>query len=272
MRRIVVLHRAVLLPAVFLLVSALLLSIQIVDPESSHAAGLPRLTGEGVTIYYDAGLQSTARSVKGAYPELKADVEKKIGWKMKSKPAIYLIDRQGSFEEMGGDESTAAFTLMPKARIVVDMASFNGFLLLNQTLRHELCHVLLHDHIRGDLPDWLEEGICEWVGGTPVKPASQVRRVMDAYGLYRSGVPLSRLHDFSKSRTGMGMAYGQSEAFIEYVVSRYGAEGISRVLDRLRQGDSVRKAFMNGLSQPPETLEGEWREDLARRAKWAHSC
>jgi len=70
LRRIVVLHRAVLLPAVFLLVSALLLSIQIVDPESSHAAGLPRLTGKGVTIYYDAGLQSTARSVKDAYSEL----------------------------------------------------------------------------------------------------------------------------------------------------------------------------------------------------------
>ncbi len=249
----------------------LFLLIFVLLPGVRHAAAekRPFVKTEGATIYYDSALREIAEAVRAAYPALKADVEKKVRWKMKARPSIFLLDDETTFEKMGGDAMIAAFVLIGKNRIVVNLASFNQFILLERTLRHELCHVLLHENIRGNLPDWLEEGICEWAGDPgKASPADVLQEPFRAFELHKGGVPLSRLKQFKGSGTGLGVAYNQGADFIRFIVAQYGEEAIPRILAALRQGKSPEQAFLAGLSKPLPLVETEWRNRIAHTARW----
>lgn len=249
----------------------LFLLILVLLPGVRHAAAdkRPLLKADGATIHYDSSLREIAEAVRVAYPALKADVEKRIGWKMKARPSIFLLDDETTFEKMGGDAMIAAFVLIGKNRIVVNLASFNQFILLERTLRHELCHVLLHENIRGSLPDWLEEGICEWAGDPgKTSPAAALQEPFRAFELHKGGVPLARLKQFKGSGAGLGVAYSQSGEFIRFVVAQYGEEAIPRILAPIKQGKSPEQAFLAGLSKPLPMVEAEWRNQLAHTARW----
>ncbi|MEM5786714.1 MAG: hypothetical protein AAGU11_05300 [Syntrophobacteraceae bacterium] len=256
------------LPRIVPITVALVLLMILPLIENLRAEQRPSLKGEGITIFYDQSVSNQAQSLRYNYSELRSQVEKKIGWKLKSKPTVYLIGTENGFRKMGGNDSMAAFTLIGKARIVINLASFDRFIGFDHTFRHELCHVLLHDHIRRRLPDWTEEGICEWVGGLRRYGIARIEDIFGAFSLYRHGAPLAKLRDFSGAHTGIRMAYIQSGSFIGFVSDRYGEDGIRRILGRLKSGDTVDRAFQNGLSKPLKSVESEWRQELENRAKW----
>lgn len=236
-------------------------------PKLAHAGARPFLRGEGVTIYYDESVRHMAESAIKSYQALKTGVENKIGRQLKTQPAIFLIDNEKGFQEMGGDPTDAAFTLVEDAQIVVDMTPVDRFAALSILLRHELCHVLLNDHLRTDLPDWFEEGICEWVG-TACGAGTQARDGLAALSLYTKGVPLEQLRDFESEKVCSELAYGQSSDFIAYVSCRYGEKTVQRLLQSIVAGNSVREAFLKTISRPLPAVESAWRDDLAKRAGW----
>jgi len=169
----------------------LLIAVQTVG-----AAERPRLQGDGVTIVYDLSLEYQADLVTRVYPKIRDAVETKIGWKLQRKPVIFLIGDSEVFQKMGGGPFEAGLALFPKGHIVLNLASATPhFILLNQTLRHEFGHLLLHERIPGRrLPRWLDEGVCEWLSVTGDEDivSRKIEGYATAYVLSKQGVPRHR--------------------------------------------------------------------------------
>ena len=68
---------------------------------------------------------------------------------------------------MAGDPLVVAFAVPQRNLIVIDYSKMITHpLSLETTLKHELCHILLHEHIKTEiLPRWLDEGLCQWASG-----------------------------------------------------------------------------------------------------------
>ena len=114
-----------------------------------------------VTVVFDPSLTPAAQDVVDMLPYLKANLEREIGWDLDLKPSVLLMKDRKLFQRMAESPLTVAFAVPERNLIVID---YTRMLVrpfsLEITLKHELCHLLLHHHIRGhDFPRWLDEGV-----------------------------------------------------------------------------------------------------------------
>lgn len=126
-----------------------------------YAGDLHVLEEKHVTVAFDPSLRSAAKEVADMYPQLKAALERHIGWELNLIPSVVLIKDRKVFQRMAESPLTVAFAVPARNLVVIDHTRMlvRPFSLEN-TLKHELCHLLLHHHIRGhDFPRWLDEGV-----------------------------------------------------------------------------------------------------------------
>ena len=172
-----------------------------------------------------------------------------------------MVEDPTEFEKMGGSPYLAAFTLPQRNLIVVHVSlkDSSELLLLNDTLKHELCHLILHENIReSSLPRWLDEGVCQWVSGTIGEFLVQGNLGTMDFGI--DEIPFANLSDrFPTERRELALAYWQSRNFIQYLSVRYGRENVIGVLQSLRNGKDVDSALASNLGYTLKTLEANWR-------------
>ena len=114
-----------------------------------------------VTVVFDPALKTAAQDVADMFLPLKADLEREIGWDLDLKPSVLLLKDRKLFLRMAESPLTVAFAVPERNLIVID---YTRMLVrpfsLEMTLKHEMCHLLLHHHIKGhDFPRWLDEGV-----------------------------------------------------------------------------------------------------------------
>ena len=126
-----------------------------------YAGDLHVLEEKHVTVVFNPSLESAAKEVADMYPHLKADLERHIGWDLNLIPSVVLIKDRKVFQRMAESPLTVAFAVPARNLIVIDHTRMRVRpFSLGITLKHELCHLLLHHHIRGhDFPRWLDEGV-----------------------------------------------------------------------------------------------------------------
>lgn len=137
---------------------------------------------------------------------------------------------------------------------------------LRATLRHEYTHAVVRELTRGNCPVWLNEGIAEIQGrqemNTPLAELGRAART----GEY---LPLQRLE---KGFTSLGsrevrLAYEQSYAAVNFMVSTYGWHRLRSILANLGEGLTVSEAISRGLADLSLDYEGvyrEWQDYMAR--------
>ena len=108
-----------------------------------------------------------AEKTAGFYPDLKAELEETIGWKIDFKPGIVLVKDNNTFQKMSGSSLIVAYALPDQGIIVIDYSRMKTDpFTLEATIKHELCHLLLHENIGSEkLPRWLDEGVAQWASG-----------------------------------------------------------------------------------------------------------
>ena len=72
-----------------------------------------------------------------------------------------------AFQEMAGNKLVTAFAVAERNLIVIDYSRMDRIPFdLEDTFKHELTHILLHQRIGGPyLPKWLDEGVAQWASG-----------------------------------------------------------------------------------------------------------
>ncbi len=226
---------------------------------------------EDLVIRGEADLEAQAGYLGQFYPKARADIENILGLRLLLKPTVLLIKDREFFERLSGSPFFSAFAVPSKHLIVVHISPITSKPgVLNDTFKHELCHLLLHYHIREQiLPKWMDEGICQWISGTVGEVltggAVTISRVDMAYRL----IPLKQLTvTFPDDKDLLILAYKESHNFVGYVTTHYGTESLRDILKYLKEGDDIDLAVSKALSKPFEDVQEEWIDDMRRRSEW----
>jgi hypothetical protein len=231
------------------------------------------LERDDVRIFFEPPLGGASREVANIYEGIAGELaDVFFGWRLSSPPTVLLLKDPGRFHRMAESQLTIAFAVPSKGLIVIDYSKmtrhpFN----LKETLKHEVCHLLLHDHItEAVMPRWLNEGLCQWASGGVVDIIMDPKRSFLNRAAFRGKfIPLSSLQrGFPRNNDALMLAYEESKGVIEHIISRFGTAGIFRLLERMKRGEEVHVAVQEALSIPLEKLEREWHRSLRRKMSW----
>jgi hypothetical protein len=225
------------------------------------------LQNDEIMVVYEAPLDSAAGEVVRIYPKLRQELEEFFGWRLDIRPQVVLVKNTQSFQKLTHNKLFVAFAVPDKKLIVIDYSRMNIHpFTLSVTLKHELCHLLLHRHISNhNLPKWLDEGICQWVSdGIGEIFVNKGWSGLDAAVMADRIIPFKGLTDyFPRDKASVMLAYEQSKSVINYVDRQYGYNAIMEILDFLKNGETVETALMSSLAISLKQLEEDWLDHLA---------
>ncbi len=227
---------------------------------------------EDVAVFFEEPLRRAAKKVIDIYPGLREELERTIGWRLKSRPTLLLVRDSKTFHRMGGSNLIVAFAVPEKNLIVIDHSKVNRSpFTLGTMLKHELCHLLLHRHIReAILPKWLDEGVSQWASdGVAEIIMDRKRSVLKEATLSGNYIPIREMAEgFPEDKKSLLLAYEESKSFVEFINHELGRKAVLDILNRLRDGDEVESAILAGLSLPLDELEKRWHRHLRKRTTW----
>ncbi len=237
-----------------------------------YAGQLHVLENRNIKILFEEPLASAAEEVADIYPQTKVALEKNFGWELNFRPSVLLIRDRKRFNNMALSPLIVAFAVPRSNMIVIDYTKMaQDPFTLGNTLKHELCHLLLHHHIpSGALPRWLDEGVCQWVSDWIADIImNQKQSFLNKAAIRGSFFSLDSLQNgFPPGKKAVLLAYEESKSFVAYIIRRFGKEGLLSVLEHMRKGENVKDAFSNALSMSLEDLEIEWQESLRTKTTW----
>jgi hypothetical protein len=237
-----------------------------------HANEWGTLQQREVIIFFEDSLEIAAKEVAFLYPGLKQELEETFVWRVDFIPTIFLIRNSRTFQEKAGSDLVVAFATPRRNQIVIDYSKMKiQPFSLETTLKHELCHLLLHHHIKKEnLPRWLDEGICQWASdGIAEIILDQGGSILEEAVLSGRYLSMKVLEDrFPKERHFLLLAYEESKSLVEYMISSYGKEEVLSILDYIKEGADADVAIKKSLSISLNDLEIEWHQHLKRRITW----
>ena len=229
-----------------------------------HAGQLETLGTNDASIFYEQPLSGPAHELAGLFPSVKKDLEISLGFPVDFRPAVILVSNEAAFEQIVGNRLIVAYAVPDKMLIVIDYARSSKDPFNTRTiLKHELCHLLLHRYIQ-TLPRWLDEGVAQWVSGGFDEVFSQRRESYLRWATISGGLMTLNAMDlrFPQDEPGLVLAYEESRSIVDYIVFRYGKNGITNLLTALKNGKPTQDAIMISLGIPLSTLEKDWRQSI----------
>jgi hypothetical protein len=225
-----------------------------------------------VWVMAEEPLKGAAEELFALYPGVKADLEARLGLEVGFIPSILLIRDTRSFRKMAGSDFVVAFAVPKENLMVIDHSRMTlSPFSLGVIMKHELCHLLLHQHLKGQrIPRWFEEGIAQWVSeGIGEMIMDYKKPFLNEAVLAGKIIPMRALSDFFPAdRESLALAYEQSRSFVTYIIDRYGFESVFNVLEAVKEGAAWEEAVWGALGISPLDLEAAWRHHLKKRLTW----
>ncbi len=239
---------------------------------SLYAGDVRVLQENNVTVYFEHSLERPAKEIAAMYPAVKSQLESNIGWDLTVAPTVLLLENRKLFQGMAESPLIVAFAVPAKNLIVIDYSRMNMQpFTLDITLKHELCHLLLHHHIREPvLPRWLDEGVCQWVSDGMVDIImDQKRSFLNRASMRGKYIRLDSLKNtFPYKAESLLLAYEESKSFVTYIIAEFGKEAILSILSHMKKGMDAESAILKALSIPLNELEKQWHDSLKSNITW----
>lgn len=252
------------------LFSFFVLYVILLQPVYGEQTGVFRT--EDTVVLFEEPLERAAKEVADIYPGVKVELEEALRWKLNFRPTVLLISDREKFKRMAGSDRIVAFAVPENNLVVIDYSRMNTRpFTLGVTLKHELCHLLLHNYLgNAGLPKWLDEGVCQWVSDGIAEIILDTKRsVLKEATLSEAYIPMDALAQrFPQDEKSLMLAYEQSKSFVEYIDSEFGRDGILNVLANARGGDEVDVAILKAVSISLDELERRWHNHLRKRTTW----
>lgn len=250
----------------------LLLGLLVLCGGSSPVEDGGHLEQNGIRIQSAPSLESLSRDLVRIYPVVREELRLTFGWDLSGAPTVRLISDADQFHQWMRSPLTVAFAVPGENLVVLDATRLTAHpFSLRDTFKHELCHLLLHQQIHGDLlPRWLDEGIAQWASdGANEILMDQKRSVLNRVVLTGNLIPLDALaRGFPGNDRDLILAYEQSRGFVDYLIKRSGPDGVLRLLRELKQGTDVPDAFFRVYGVSLNQLERDWHRSLKGGITW----
>lgn len=243
---------------------------------SAAAADLREISSAHCRVVYPRGSGDRATVVLNATSEILRELHERLGLWIDEKVTIRLtVDAEEYRQATAGlvpEWSSAA--AMPGQRKIVLRAELTGVGLpgrILQTLRHELCHVVLWEAEREAgtrLPAWFHEGVASWFGARPFQDP-QPFLIAAASG---SLIPFGELEDsFPEGRARARLAYLQSEYFIRFLIREHSREVLRWWLDAFRESGDFEDAARIAIGEDLRRVQARWSDAYRRRFPWLYA-
>ena len=223
-------------------------------------------TGE-VTVIFEERQEVAAVEVAKVYPLVKSELTENLGWSVDFKPTV-LLDRGGeTIKRNTGSDIFVAYAVPQRNLIVLDTSRvYAKPFSLESTLKHELCHLLIHRNIENP-PRWLDEGVCQWAsGGIAEFMTEDGKRALQNAAVSGRLISIRELVSFPPE--DIILAYEESKSIIEYIEKEFGKQGVLRILAYLKEGYSLDDSLQKGLSVTTLELDEKWQAYLKKRRGW----
>jgi hypothetical protein len=222
-------------------------------------------------VLFERPLMPVAREIADIYPAVSSELSRTFRWEIDFRPDIVLTKDRDTFRKMVGSDSILAFAVPERNLIVLDTSRiYTKPFTLRTTLKHELCHLVLHRNIQGNrLPRWLDEGICQWAsGGIAELMAEDSDKALAQAAASDMLIPMRELERFPDEDKSLVLAYEESKSFVEYLISRSGEESLLQAMGHFKQGNSLDEAIQRSFSMSLHDLEQDWQSRLKRKYTW----
>ncbi|MGD8694418.1 MAG: peptidase MA family metallohydrolase, partial [Syntrophobacterales bacterium] len=225
-----------------------------------------------MSVLFEKPLRIAAKDIALMYPTLKTELENTLEWSIEFKPTIVLVIDSEKFREMTGNSLIVAYAVSRRNLIVIDYSKMNTKpFSLGPIIKHELCHLLLHDKItKVMLPRWLDEGVSQWASdGIAEIIMSRKGSILDSAVLSNRLLSLRRLDKrFPRDEKSLLLAYEESKSLVEFITQEFGRAGLLDLLKRMEDGDEVDVAILKSLSISQDELQKRWQTHLKNSITW----
>jgi hypothetical protein len=222
-----------------------------------------------MSVHHEESLKGAALATVELYADVTIELENTFGWALEFRPKIILIKNSINFKRITGKNYIVALAFPQENRIIIDYSKMNIHpFSLGKTLKHEMCHLMIHHHIENHrLPKWLDEGVAQWIsdGFTELIMTPKRTLLSDAI-LSGNYLPLRELEvRFPQEKRSIQLAYEESKSVVEYIVLNYGENGLLNILDHLRNGRDFETAVKTSLLITVDELERRWHNHLKKK-------
>jgi hypothetical protein len=225
------------------------------------------LSTERVAVHWYEGDEGFGQQLRDAAVRALDRLERDAGVEAERQVQIYVYGNSRDFRGALGPNSPewiGGQALPHLALIVAHISpSMSEYGEIERMIPHEISHVVLYQATHNPYtsnPNWLEEGIA--VHNQEVADADFPALVQDAA---REGrlIPLRALSASFPSDTDLALlSYAESLSIVEFILDRYGEEGLSDLVDVLAEGETADIAVERALGVTLDELEAEWRATL----------
>lgn len=237
----------------------------------SHAAQFETLEDDGVVVLFPPTLGAAAKETVQMTPGIKKDLQKTFGWSFHFKPTIILMKDSRRFHQMTHSPLIVGFAIPKKDLVVIDYPRTGNTVDFRNILKHELCHLLLHKHIRNvPIPRWLDEGVAQWTSNGVMDILHGQRDALLPKAAFSDRlIPLGALNKgFPGNPNALRLAYEESRSVIDYIISTHGKSGLLEILALMKEDIPLREAFTTAFGTPLYKIEKEWQASLKQNIAW----
>jgi hypothetical protein len=251
--------------------SILLFMVLCIMPMQVIHAEIRTIQTKDFTVSYEERLANVAAEVAQVYPVVSQELVETLKWEMDFRPRIILTGDRDAFRKIVGMDIITAFALPDRDLIVVDTSRvYTKPFTLRSTLKHELCHLLLHQNIDSRLlPRWIDEGVCQWAsGGVAELMADDGGRILTKAAVSDRLISIRELARFPMDEPSLILAYEESKNIVEYIVGDFGKTELMQILENLKEGDTINGSVQKSLGLHLSELESKWHSSLKRKYTW----
>lgn len=241
---------------------------------ASDATDWRAIEVEACDVRYHRGHAALARQVARSTGAILTRLNTDLGLALRRSVRVWLTATDEEYRRrvgVGAPAWSSAMALLDRGEVVVRAERLGAALpgTLTETLRHELCHLVLHEAERGfeqGLPLWFHEGVATYLSGARHFQDGRPFILAAAQGAL---IPLRRLRSgFPRRRDAARLAYLQSEDFIAFVVGEHSRSSLRWWLDAYRRTGDFEAAAREALGESLASLEHRWRERYRARFPW----
>ncbi len=232
---------------------------------------LETIEATGLTVRFQEPLRSSAQTVAALYPRMKSEIGDRLGLKVSFPTVVTLLADAALFQSFTGSPLIVAFAIPVRNHVVIDYSRIGAHpWTLEAVLKHEVCHLLLHDQLGNNLPKWFDEGLCQWVSeGAAEILLQQKSTILHQAALSGLLFTLDQLtFRFPNGGKDLILAYEESRSVVDYIVDRHGQGAVQELVVRLKGGESMEQAVPSALSVSLQAFEGQWRKSLRSPVYW----
>lgn len=238
---------------------------------SPHAAEFDTLENDGVVVLFPPTLRSAAKETVQMTPGIKNDLQETFGWSFNFKPTIILMKDSRRFRQLTHSPLIVGFAIPKKDLVVIDYPRIRNPVNFRNILKHELCHLLLHKHIRNvHIPRWFDEGLAQWTSNGIMDILHDQRDALLPKAAFSDRlIPLGALNKgFPGNANSLRLAYEESRSIIDYIISTHGKSGLLEISALMKENIPLQEAFFTAFGTPLYKIEKEWQASLKQNIAW----